>query len=567
MNSVLFLFLRRMRAPLLVLLAAYAISVGGMVLIPGADDQGEPWQMTFFHAFYFVSYMGSTIGFGEIPYEFTDAQRFWVVVTIYLSVISWLYAIGTILSIIQDPAFKRAVTEQRFTLQVRRLRDPFYLIVGYGESGSLLVPALERRQLRSVVIDNRQERIDRLELENFGFDVPGLCADGREVHFLREAGIDHPYCIGVVALTDDPDVNVKVAITAKLLKPDLTVICRAESRSTEANLASFGTDYIINPYRVFADHLTMALRAPSVHALYRWLINTPGRPLPELVHPPRGTWIICGHGRFGRAVGQYLAYENIPTVFIEPRAERAPPDAIIGFGTEAVTLREAGIDQAVALVAGADLDINNLSIVMTAKALKPSLHIVVRQNRRANDVVFAATGVDQVMQAGRIIVWRILPLLTTPLLSQFLRQARHHSESWASALLEQIQEVSPDGVPLVWSVVLDHTEAPAVCDGLRAGYAIRLQNLLQDPRETGKNLPCMPLMLVRGGKRQLLPTGEQMLQQGDQLLLCGVPKTDGLLRWSLFNRNVLRSLMTGERRPDGYIWRWLGHWRSAGAPE
>lgn len=567
MNSILFLFLRRMRAPLLVLLAAYTISVAGMVLIPGVDDQGEPWRMTFFHAFYFVSYMGSTIGFGEIPYAFTDAQRFWVVVTIYLSVISWLYAIGTILSIIQDPIFKRAVTEQRFTLQIRRLRDPFYLIVGYGESGSLLVPALERRQLRSVVIDIRQERIDRLELENFGFDVPGLCADGREVHFLREAGIDHPYCIGVVALTDDPEVNVKVAITAKLLHPRLPVICRAESRSTEVNLASFDTNYIINPYRVFADHLTMGLRTPSAHLLYRWLTNTPGQPLPEPVHPPRGTWIICGHGRFGRAVGQYLAYENIPTVFIEPRAERAPPDAIIGRGTEAVTLREAGIDHAAALVAGADLDINNLSIIMTAKALNPSLYIVVRQNRRANDVVFAAAGVDQIMQAGRIIVWRILPLLTTPLLSQFLRQARHHNESWASTLLANIREVSPDGAPLVWSVVLDETEAPAVCDGLRAGYAIRLQHLLQDPRSIDQDLPCMPLMLVRSDQRHLLPSRELRLQYGDQLLLCGAPKTDRLLCWSLFNNNVLRSLIAGERRSDGYIWRWLGRWRSARTPE
>ena len=65
-NKVLFLFLRRMRAPLLALTAAYSISVLGLVLIPGVDDQGEPWRMDFFHAFYFVTYMATTIGFGEI---------------------------------------------------------------------------------------------------------------------------------------------------------------------------------------------------------------------------------------------------------------------------------------------------------------------------------------------------------------------------------------------------------------------------------------------------------------------------------------------------------------------
>lgn len=557
MNTLLFLFLRRMRAPLLVLLAAYAISIAGMVLIPGVDDQGETWHVSFFQAFYFVSYMGSTIGFGEIPYEFTDAQRFWVVLTIYLSVIAWLYAIGTILSIIQDPTFRRAVTEQRFTLKVQRLRDPFYLVVGYGESGSLLVPALERRQLRSVVIDIDEDRINRLELENFGFDVPGLCADGREVHVLREAGIDHPYCSGVVALTDDEDVNIKVAITAKLLKPELTVICRAETRTTEANLASFDTDHIINPYRVFADHMAMALRAPSVHLLYRWLISVPGQRLPEPVTPPRGTWIICGYGRFGRAVSQYLEYENVPTVIIEPRSDCAPTEAIVGRGTEAVTLREAGIDKAVALVAGSDIDINNLSIVMTAKALNPKLYTVVRQNRRANDPVFDAARVDLVMQASRIIVWRILPLLMTPLLGQFLRQARHHNEEWANDLLDRLRAVSPHRAPLVWSITLDDGQAPAVHGWLLDRRSVALGLLLKDPREHERALPCVPLMLLRDGETHLLPTLDEELQVNDCVLLCGAPGTDRWLQWALFNRNVLRTLLTGEERPDGHIWRWL----------
>ena len=51
--------------PLLVLIGVYSVSILGLVLIPGQDDQGMPWRMNFFHAFYFVSFMGSTIGFGS----------------------------------------------------------------------------------------------------------------------------------------------------------------------------------------------------------------------------------------------------------------------------------------------------------------------------------------------------------------------------------------------------------------------------------------------------------------------------------------------------------------------
>ena len=86
MNYVAYLILRRLRAPLITLIVIYSISVLGYVLIPGIDGDGDPYQMNFFQAFYFVSFMGSTIGFGEIPYEFTAAQRFWTLFCIYATV-------------------------------------------------------------------------------------------------------------------------------------------------------------------------------------------------------------------------------------------------------------------------------------------------------------------------------------------------------------------------------------------------------------------------------------------------------------------------------------------------
>ncbi|EDN72393.1 TrkA-N [Beggiatoa sp. SS] len=67
MNTVFYLIMRRMRIPLLVLLTVYTVAIIGMTLMPGIDDQGNPWRMNFFEAYYFVSYMGTTIGFGELP--------------------------------------------------------------------------------------------------------------------------------------------------------------------------------------------------------------------------------------------------------------------------------------------------------------------------------------------------------------------------------------------------------------------------------------------------------------------------------------------------------------------
>ena len=576
MDSVIFLFMRRMRAPLLVLLAAYAISIGGLVLMPGVDDQGQPWRFDFFHAFYFVSFMGSTIGFGEIPYEFTDAQRAWTMVAMYLTVIAWLYAIGKILTLVQDPAFKRAMTEQGFVRSVRRLRQPFYIVCGYGETGSLLVRALNRRGIQCVVIDSNPDLINRLALENLSFDTPSLCCSAREVEHLVEAGLKHAYCVGIVALTDSDEVNVKIAITSKLLNPSLKVICRSQSQTSAANLASFNTDHIINPFKVFADHLAMALRTPSVHQLYGWLISMPDQRLQPPIHPPRGHWIVCGFGRFGKAVHRYLGFEGIPTKIIELLPDHAPDDAIIGRGTEAVTLREAGIDKAVGIVAGTDNDANNLSIIVTARQLNEDLYMIARQNRRSNDQVFEAADLDLTMQASRIIVWRILPLLITPLLSHFLRLARHQNEEWAGQLLTSIRTMTGGVTPQTWTVEINPMQAPALYQALQQQRTVRLHHLMREPYDRVQTMPCIPLLLVRKKPlqdddrkekidEQLLPSIDVELRPYDRLLFCACNGVASRMSWILNNTNVLEYVETGEERPDGYLWRWLIRRRSARA--
>lgn len=556
MDSVIFLFLRQMRAPLLVLVSAYTISIGVLVLIPGTDAQGQVWYFDFFHALYFISLTGPTIGFGEIPHDFNAAQRMWTTVAIYLTVVAWLYAIGKILTLIQDPAFKRAVTEQRFARHVRHLSSPFYLVCGYGDTGSLLVRALTRRAVRTVVIDTDQQKLDRLYLENLSFDVPTLCADAREDRVLLEAGLRHPQCAGVLALTDVSQANVKISVVSKLLRPGLKVVSRAENRDTIANLASFNTDHIINPFNIFAAHLAIILRAPSVHQLHQWLTGLAGQPLTSRVEPPRGAWVICGFGRFGQAVASHLQYEGIPVTVVTANPEECPDNGVLGVGTEAVTLRAAGIHRAVAIVAGTNADADNLSIIMTARTLNPDLYLVARLNRRRNEAIFQSAGLDLVMQGSRMIVWRILPLLTQPVLSRFLHLARHHNETWANEVIQRISAICGDGLPQTWTIRITASEAPALHQALAAGQRVRLSHLLSDPRDRHQRLPCVVLMRKHGKLEKLLPDGEEMLELGDALLCCAPLGVSRRMAWCLVNANVLEYLISGTERPDGYLWRW-----------
>ncbi len=558
MNQVIFLILRRMRAPLVVLIVAYAISILGLVLIPGSDAEGRPWHMDFFHAFYFVSYMATTIGFGELPYEFNEAQRMWTLVTIYLTVVGWLYAIGKILTLIQDPAFKQAVAEQGFARGVSHMAEPFYIVCGYGDTGSLLVRSMVQRNMCAVVVDCNQERINELELEDLKLYVPGLCADASLSLTLKEAGLLHKHCVGVVALTDDDAVNLKIAITTKLLHPGIQVICRAETHDAEANMVSFGTDRVINPYDTFAHRLALALHSPGTHLLYEWLTGVPGTELPQPPYPPHGTWVLCGYGRFGKAMQENLVREKVDTVIIEAEPERTGCGefCVVGRGTEAETLRAAGVEQAVGIVAGTDDDANNLSIVMTAAQLNPDLFMVARQNKRDNDDIFQAALLDLVMQRSEIIARDILALLTTPLLDRFLRLILEQCNEWANEQVSRLSAVTGDMVPDVWSFHVDEEDAPALMLALERGRRVVLGELQRDPRDHDNRLECLPLLLVRRSHEELLFPGDDVeLQVGDEVLFTGKGWVMERMKWSLQNHNALRYVQTGEERASGYFWR------------
>lgn len=159
-GNVFFLILRRMRAPLILLILIYAVSILGLTLIPGVDEQGRSAPpLSIFHAFYFISYTATTIGFGEIPQAFSNGQRLWVIVCIYLSVVGWSYSILTLLGLVQDSSFQHALTTTRFRWRVRRMGEPFLLICGCGETGSLVGRALDRQGRRFVVLEASKERV------------------------------------------------------------------------------------------------------------------------------------------------------------------------------------------------------------------------------------------------------------------------------------------------------------------------------------------------------------------------------------------------------------------------
>lgn len=558
-QSLFTLVFRRMRLPLAALITVYAVSVLGMTLIPGIDDHGQPWKMSFFHAFYFVSFMGSTIGFGEIPYAFNDAQRLWVTVTIYASVISWLYAIGTMLALVQSQNFRRARGEQSFTRKIKRLREPFYIVCGFGDTGQSLVRSLHQNAQRAVVIDNESARIDLIDAQDWDYTLPALVGNADESNNLAKAGIHQSNCKGVIAMTQNDNTNLQVALSAKILEPNIKVICRAQTLDAERNMASFGTDLVVNPYETFAEALVLAMEKPSMYLLERWITAPAGTILIEPVFPPKGHWILCGFGRFGKAMYQRLLKHGNPVTVVEakPGWTNPPKNTIVGRGTEAETLEQAKVKNAVGIIAGTNKDVDNLSILLTAEEINPKLFSILRQELAVNHYVSRAIKPALLMDHSEIITSRILENLITPLTGHFLRQARLQTEQWASILVSRVIALLEDEVPLTWVLSIRKDKTPAVWDQLRNNHDVLLGDLMRSTRDHLINLPCIPLLLQRRRKLHLLPDEAMPLKFGDRILFCGRERARNRMNLICSTQEKLHFSQTGETRSDGWLWNLL----------
>lgn len=553
MNSAFFLVLRRMRAPIIVLIVIYAISVIGLTLVPGVDAEGKMTApLSFFHAFYFISYTATTIGFGEIPVAFSDAQRLWVTICIYLTVISWSYSVVTLIALLQDKGFQNTLTSNRFNRRVRQIKQDFYLICGCGETGSLIARTFDHIDQPFVVIEKDELRVEELDLLDFKTDTPAIAADARLPDNLQLAGLKHPKCRGVLAVTNDEQTNLAIAIAVRLLNPEIPVIARSEQASVAANMASFGTDYIINPYERFAERLALAVSSPEHFRLIELLTSLPESPIPEALRPPRGHWILCGYGRFGHAVADRLRDTGITLTIIDPSAPDANPD-IAGDGTEAHTLHLAGIAQAKGIVAGSNNDINNLSMAVTASEIKPELFVVARQNQAANSALFTAYDADFTVLPSRIIAQECIAILTAPLLARFLDRVQQLDETQCQQLVARLHAECGGLTPVIWDNRLNATEAPATWQALMHDKRIRLGDILVDAADRQHQLPVVPLLVERGSDYFLLPTDDFSLQAGDQLLFASPLAAQRRLELTLRNANELDYVLTGKENSGSLL--------------
>ena len=558
MTDVQLMVLRRLRMPLIVLILAYAVSVFGLSLMPGVDPDGNPWRMSLFDAFYVMSYTATTIGFGEVPYPFSYAQRMWMTVSIYVSVIGWAYALGSIFALVRYPAFRQALARSRFESGVRRLVDRFYVICGYGQSGRRLAATLDRLGFASVVLDISDERLQPLSLQDTAQPAIGLVGDARLPDLLEAAGIRRPNCQGLTILTADDDVAQTIAIEGRVMAPDLPVLARVKTRAAQETLTAFGGVTVVNPFETFAFNFGLALAKPDALRLEDWLTGVPGAPPPPRIEVPRGRWVLAGYGRFGRAIAAQLTEAGLPWKSIDRDPANCDTDCLEGTGLAAEALLRAGIDESCGLVAGTDNDANNLAIVIAARRLRPRLFVVIRQNHAANRSLIEAARANMSFVQSQLMTHECVQMLTTPLLNRFLLRARAESNTWAQGVCGRVQDLIGAQVPHTWSVSCDPVQL-----GMRRALIERpeprltIAHLLIDPDDRRVRLKGTPLLLLHNGRDVMLPDESTPLTAGDRVLFAGEAGAERVQERLLGDDVAIDYVRTGHEPPRTWVGRWL----------
>ncbi len=238
----------------------------------------------------------------------------------------------------------------------------------------------------------------------------------------------------------------------------------------------------------------------SFGALAQWVTEAPLQRQERRVRRMKDHIIVCGFGRMGRRVTAGLLRHGNEVCVIEDSSDvveaaiRQGVTVIHGDATAEETLERAGVRRASTIVALLPNDSDNLSITMTASALRPGVRVIARSEEdrsRAN-----------LERAGAATQDVISPHLTASraVLRNLCGSDTHH-------LLHGISEMAHPGFG---SGELAVTSGSALAGRTIADSAL------------GREANILVLAIRRDGQDLLIaPRGDRRIERGDRLMLIG----------------------------------------------
>ncbi len=200
------------------------------------------------------------VGYGEVRPIDTLTLR---TVTMMLIVVSYgcvIYIAGGFVQMVMEGEINRALNKRRMTCGIQELTG-HTILCGFGRAGRILATELKRAGSAFVVVDQDERKLN--DAEALGMLI--LQGNAIEESVLQSAGIERARVLATV-LPDDA-ANVFITLTARELNPDVEIVARAESPSTEKKLLRSGANRVVLPAVIGGQRMAQLITRPGAEQM------------------------------------------------------------------------------------------------------------------------------------------------------------------------------------------------------------------------------------------------------------------------------------------------------------
>jgi len=211
---------------------------------------------SFINALYMTVITVSTVGFGEVQ-ELSDGGKLFTAILILAGLGVLAYFITSVSqNLFQNQLgfFYGAYNKRKGKANM----ENHVVVVGYGRNGGQVVNELLGMKTKTIIVDRSHEIV----INNMGKPVRFIEGDATQDEILLKADIKTAKSL-ITTLPNDAD-NLFVVLTARSLNPDLKIISRASSESSEKKLRMAGVDSVVMPERVGGAHMATLVAKPDV---------------------------------------------------------------------------------------------------------------------------------------------------------------------------------------------------------------------------------------------------------------------------------------------------------------
>ncbi len=236
--------LRQLQFGLAILLFTIIVGTAGYMII-------EKWHIL--DAVYMTIITISTTGFEEV-HPLSQSGRLFTVIVIIMGIGSIAYTGGRAAQLVFETQIYR---RRKMSKKVEQL-NKHYIVCGYGRMGRFICDELTEAKVDFVVIENDNDKIDKLINRGFMF----IKGDATSDEVLTSAGIKKAK--GLVAVLSSDAENVFATLSSKVLNPEIYIVARAVEEETESKLVKAGASRVVKPYEIGGTRMAELLIRPGV---------------------------------------------------------------------------------------------------------------------------------------------------------------------------------------------------------------------------------------------------------------------------------------------------------------